>query len=133
MLRIVRFSKCRASNRVMTHVDVPNDVSTADILDMISEATAVPVNCLELRGGYPVTRIDIPEDGSVPAIDGLGITPNDVLIVQATPGSDSGVPTSSEVKPQSGGGQHQTNGGDATATMVCIYYHGLLDDTHTFM
>ncbi|KAI8103497.1 hypothetical protein M9435_004834 [Picochlorum sp. BPE23] len=93
--------RIRGPNGQSTLRDISKDISTADLLDMIAEATTVPVNCLELRGGYPVKRIDIPEDGSMPATDGLGITPNDVLIVQATPAADSAAPAVSEDKTQS--------------------------------
>lgn len=113
----MRLKGCHGYNKVIMYADVSEDISTADLLDLIAEATTVPVNCLELRGGYPVKPIDIPDDGSIRATDGLGISPNDVLIVQSSPAAGSAVPAVSAEKPQSA----PAIVGNVDTTMVCSF------------
>jgi len=67
-------------------VDIQDDASISLVLTKVAEATGISLDCLEVSkggGGFPpqAVPISIPEDTNVPFTDTLGISHNELLIV----------------------------------------------------
>ena len=87
-LLLCRTLRCVCLMKLVPDIDLDNDASISVVLSKVSEVTGISVDCLELSkhgagGGFPpqAEAIVIPEDTSVSFSETLGISHNDLLIV----------------------------------------------------